>query len=331
MIKTGSRPTYLHATGRIRSLETSLLTKERLRRILDAETITDALRVLSECGIDMPNYDFSTYTPSKALYKLSELLSEVRANLYDFVATLSESTDLVSFFRVPIDCHNIKSLVKESKSSHTAMLLNGGTYSPAKLREFLQNEGKDLSEHWSAAYKNACDILDETNDAQKSDFVLDQAQLFVSDSYARTSKSDYLVSYSNLLADIANLKSAVRLSKIRNGVQLAPLTLVELGSIPSTSILSAMKSQNLDSLYEGTDFEPALTASSKNTLTDFELELSALRRRFFENINFIPFGPEILISYIATREEEFSKIRIAIAGKLSSTPIDIIEHRLGLS
>lgn len=330
-MRTGSKPSYLHAAGRIRSLENSLLTQERLRRILESASISEALRILSECNIDTQNYDFPSYSSSAALYNLSELLNNARARLYDFAANISESSELIDFFRTKIDCHNIKSIIKESKSARRAILLPGGIYSTEELKEFLLSNGNGLSKPWLVAFETARDVLTTTGDAQQSDFVLDKAQLTVAKSYAIDSGSRFLLSYSELLADLANLKSAVRLLRIKDGAHLASLVLTDTGSIPATTVLSAINVDNLSALYTGTKYENALKASTKSTLTTFELELSKLRIDFFDDVKYIAFGPEILISFIVRREEEYSQIRTAIAGKLTGTPIKTIGERLGLS
>ena len=41
---------YLFLSTRIRALERNLLTRERMERMLDAQTAGDAVKVLAECG-----------------------------------------------------------------------------------------------------------------------------------------------------------------------------------------------------------------------------------------------------------------------------------------
>ena len=75
---------YLFSTARIRAMETKLLNRERLLRMINAKSMEEAIRVLMECGWE-ESVDFSTYEAmERSLYTELALFCSVlyRNNIY---------------------------------------------------------------------------------------------------------------------------------------------------------------------------------------------------------------------------------------------------------
>ena len=66
---------YLFLSTRIRALERSLLTRERMERMLEASTAAEAVKVLQECGY--PEVEEVTVD------SVNEMLSKVRERTFD--------------------------------------------------------------------------------------------------------------------------------------------------------------------------------------------------------------------------------------------------------
>ena len=95
---------YLYISARIHTLETKLLTRERMERMLSARTAGEAARVLSECGFG----DFPALTPAG----IEEGLNRARLALFDELRRDAPDPNLVDVFRVKYDYHNAKALLK---------------------------------------------------------------------------------------------------------------------------------------------------------------------------------------------------------------------------
>lgn len=101
------RKDFIHSSTRIRSLESKLLTKEQFDRMIESNSLEDAIKVLQETSysdvfnkIDRPeDYD-------KAIY--NEL-----TNLYETVMDLSNNRDVVDIVSLKYDAHNMKVILKD--------------------------------------------------------------------------------------------------------------------------------------------------------------------------------------------------------------------------
>ena len=137
---------YLYATTRIRSLEKTLLSEERLERMVEAKTFEDMVKVLTELGYtEMPNA-----TPHEVERALARARKETFALLYE----LSPIHELVDVFRIRYDYHNIKTIMKSEAVGvdPQPLLIDAGRYSVSALRTIMrQMEYRELTPALRAA------------------------------------------------------------------------------------------------------------------------------------------------------------------------------------
>jgi V/A-type H+-transporting ATPase subunit C len=210
--KSAINAKYLYASGRIRALEPTLLTPDKLIRLIQA-TVPEGYRVLAECGYELSGGDVNA-SGSKGIYAISKLLNSERERLFILAEKISGNTYIVNFFRAELDCHNIKAVLKSDYLGGDAggLLLSGGTFEASWLGEILKS-GKfaPLGKTWADAAEKAKEILSKTGDGQLCDFALDLAMQDICDAYAEKSESVFMRNYARFRADSANLKAAVRL------------------------------------------------------------------------------------------------------------------------
>ncbi len=326
----------MYASGRVRALETTLLTPERIQRLIESN-VQEGYRILAECGYDLSACDTNA-KGSEGIYAVSKLLNSERERLYSLAESISLNPDLVGFFRANIDCHNIKTVVKSDYLGQNAenLMLYGGNFSKKLVEDTLKSKNyQPLGSVWAAAVENARDILSRTGDGQLSDFELDIAMIDVCCDYAEKSDSEFLVKYARFTADKINLKSAVRLMRIKDGERLAEYALSEKGHVAKKDVVSAMSASDLTGAYRNTPLSEAAEAGTNalkgaGALSDFELELAKADKAFFEDVKYIGFGPEILVAYLNAREREYTTVRTILAGKMTGVPADVIRKRLGM-
>ena len=95
---------YLYSSARIRALERTLLTRDRIERMLDSKTASEAAKVLSECGYED--------IPSITRESLETMLSKERSRVYSLLRSFVPHREIIDFFRVKYDYHNLKAIVK---------------------------------------------------------------------------------------------------------------------------------------------------------------------------------------------------------------------------
>lgn len=190
---------YLAVSAWLHAMETRLLTPEKVERLLEAASETEARKLLTECGY------------AEAL-TLEEALREHRETLYKELAAAVPDPRLIELFQLKYDYHNIKAILKAERRgiSPEAFLLPGGRYDAAQLQsEWQQEHMFQVSDTARRAAQEAAALLRE-NDPQGADLRLDAACYDEMRTLAEEMKSNFLQGYVRQLIDAANLRTAVR-------------------------------------------------------------------------------------------------------------------------
>ncbi|HEX30664.1 TPA: hypothetical protein ENG04_11345, partial [Candidatus Poribacteria bacterium] len=97
---------YAFAVGKIRVLETRLLSRAELQRMMEAPSAQEALSVL----MDSPYEEFLSTLSSPLQFE--EALNAELERTYRMIDKLSQDKGLTDIFRVRWDYHNLKVLLK---------------------------------------------------------------------------------------------------------------------------------------------------------------------------------------------------------------------------
>ena len=317
---------YLAASGIIRMRENDLVDDERRDRILAAKTGAEAYRVIRECGYDLTDVRVNK-TGVEGMYVFSELMRRARIELYAFADSVTESRAVTDFFRVRTDCHNIKTILK-SQAAHIdpkPLLLPDGTIPTDELlRKLSSGKPGALDGAFGAAADEARQILDRLGDGQRADFLIDRAMLDEQARLAEESEVDCLKTYAERLADGANLRTAVRLMRLRDGAALLKDALSERGTIDQKKLIRAAQSGTLPELYRGTVFEKAAMLANEaetgaETLAALESACTEAENQLFDKTQYVAAGPILLVHYLVRREQEFKMLRKLMSEKLRVT------------
>ena len=319
---------YLTLSTRVRAMETRLVTRERMERMLDARTDEEAVKILTECGYEE--------LPALTNAGLDDLLSKARAALYRELSTAAPDRRVVELFQMKYDYHNAKVLVKAAAigAEPDRMLMEGGRWSPARLRDAFQRDSLgDFSEPFRQAVLRARETLNAGNDPQRADFVLDRAYFQEMADTAKAVGSPFLQGYVRLLIDAANLRSAVRAARIGKGPDFLRQVLLPGGNV-DVSVLSSGRGADLAAgfragpLGEAAAAGAALTAPGSGELTAFERMCDDAVMRYLAGARLIPFGEQAVIGYLYARESEFTAIRTILSGRMAGLDADTIRERL---
>ena len=320
---------YLEISARIKAMENSLLTRERMELLLGAHSDEEAARILQECGYPA----FSADRPEE----MDAALSAAReATLEDLGAGVPDSRYL-DIFKLKYDYHNAKAILKARAvgTDPDSMLMDLGRVPVGELKEAVASgDDVNLPAKLAAAIAEAGDVLDTTRDPQLSDMVLDRWYYRDMMAEAEDTGSDFLAGYVRISIDAANLRALVRTLRMGKNADFLQGVLFEHGDLAVESLLeiAAAGGSGLAELYASTDLKAAAEsgaeALSGGPLTEFEKRCDDAVSDYLSGAQFVPFGEAPLVGYLAARETEYTNLRILLMGKKAGLAPEIIRSRL---
>ena len=319
---------YLFLSTRIRALERSLLTRERMERMLEAKSDEDAAKVLTECGYpEMGRVQVDT---------VNAALAEQREKTFRDLYAFAPDPTIVDVFKVKYDYHNVKVILKSEamgQDPERLMMDIGRVPAEELLEKVRSSDLRGLPPVLQAAAQQAREVLGSTGDPQLADFALDRAYFEDMTQLAQKSGSRFLEGYVRINIDAANLKSAVRTLRLDKGAEFLKGVLFPGGNIDVGRILNTVSSgSSLEELYIVSALraaaEAGMSAVSGGGLTRFEKLVDDAVNAYVGGAKYVAFGEAPLVGYLAAKETEFTAVRIIMTGRLAGLPADIIRERL---
>ena len=325
---------YAAAAGIIWAVEKRLLNTAALERILDAASVDDALRLLTQIS----EYDFGALQHT-ADYEgvLKHELKRVYALLYD----LSPDPDVAGIPGLKYDYHNVKVCVKAQHAGLDAahLLYDVTRTSPLAVdRAVLSGDLGDVSKHLAEAITRAKAAYEGTGaPGSPGDIDLALDRLMFAEMAERADRlgCPFIIEYVQKAVDFHNLKTLFRVRAIGGDARLLKSALADGGSLPPEYFEDAYaKSQDviLSAFYYkffGDVLKEALEDHSQSgnyarleKLADDHLTAHLKKARM------LSFGPEPLFAYLYAKETEMRQIRVLITGKINRMPREAIRKRL---
>ena len=312
---------YLFLASRVRALERKLLTAPRIEQLLTAGDVAACSQLLSELG----------YEPIHDEASLQASLKQQREAVFSDIARFMPEPELLDVFRLKYDYHNIKTLLKDRSGGR--LLMDAGCISAADMERQYAESGnwQFLPKEMADAAKEAADVLAETGNPQRSDFILDRAYFAQLRRLAQESRCAYLQEYIRAMIDAANLRSLVRTERLRTDPGFLRQVLFDGGSV-SVDTIVAHAGNGPAALYRATPFRAAAEAGEEavkgGSLTAFERACDNAVLLSVGKARSIPFGVEVVLGYLAAKEAEWTAVRIIMSGRMAGMTADAIRERL---
>ena len=312
---------YLFLASRVRALERKLLTAPRIEQLLTAGDVAACSQLLSELG----------YEPIHDETSLQVSLKQQREAVFSDIARFMPEPELLDVFRLKYDYHNIKTLLKDRSGGR--LLMDAGCISAADMERQYAESGnwQFLPKEMADAAKEAADVLAETGNPQRSDFILDRAYFAQLRSLAQESRCAYLQDYIRAMIDAANLRSLVRTERLHADPGFLRQVLFDGGSV-SVDTIVAHAGNGPAALYRATPFRAAAEAGEEavkgGSLTAFERACDNAVLLAAGKARSIPFGVEVVLGYLAAKEAEWTAVRIIMSGRMAGMTADAIRERL---
>ena len=321
---------YLGLSARVRAMETKLLTREKMERLLEARSNEEAAKLISECGY--PELD-----PSRP-EEMDAALFQVRKETLEDLADSAPDSRFIELFRLKYDYHNAKALLKAAAmgTDPASMLLDLGRVSVADLRTAIrEGDLESLPGKLGRGYAEAKEVLETTRDPQLADMILDNWSYKDMFALAEETGSGFLTGYVRVQVDAANLKSLVRTLRMGKSADFLKLALFQGGEVDPEDVLrvSAASGAGLDGVYGPTVLGPAAESGLEAlktgaALTEFERLCDDAVSDYLSKSQFIPFGEAPLVGYLAARETEYTNLRILLLGRGAGLSPEVIRSRL---
>ena len=289
---------YLAISARVRAMETTLMTPERMERLLEARSEDEVTRLLQDCGY--PALDAAR--PER----MDAALSEAREALLADLGGSAPDAGFIDIFKLKYDYHNAKAVLKAAAvgTDPARMLMDMGRIPASELKNAMESSELDtLPGLLPEAVAEAKNVLDTTRDPQLSDITLDGWMYRDMARTAERTGSAFLRGYVAAQIDAANLRSLIR--TLRMGKNAGFLA---------------------GALLEGGETEPA--ALKGGTLTEFEKQCDDAVTEYLSGAQMVPFGEAPLLAYLAARETEYTNLRIVLMGRAAGLDADTIRSRL---
>lgn len=319
---------YVFLCSQIRARETMLLSRENMLKMAEASDYGEAVRWLEGCGYpDLTGLDE---------VRLEDVFAEHRRQILAEVAEYCPEPQLLESFRLRYDFHNVKVLVKAAGAgvdgSH--LLSACGNIDPALLAEAMQKDDiHSLPPHLGEAFREAAAVMARTGNPQLVDIGLDKAYYAAHLAMDRQLSDDFLMGYTRLRIDSANLRSIIRC--MRNGVDenILKEALIPGGLVDTPFILASLHGGlDLAKVFAAGDLEEAavigLECLDGGRIAPFELACDNCLTRYLDKAKLVSFGTAPVVAFLDSLESEIIAVRVILRGKLGGIRPEILKERL---
>ena len=319
---------FLYASARTRCLENYMLGWNELKKMVEAKTIEEAYKIATDKAI----------STDKPISFYEQGLIQSLDKTYSLVEEIAPDPNMIRLFRLKYDGHNLKTLIKASKLDGQVDI----SLSPLGMVDektiyacFKENDFRAYPEKLATSAVNAIEALAQSGNPQMVDVIIDHGVMSSMLNMAYGFDIKFLHSIVVTQIDIANIRSLIRLKRMKKDSAFLKTVLLEGGSLDVKKLISIFPKTYdeiwsvVTSLPNGKYFDEALV-SIKNggRLTLFEKLCDNYLTALLRSAKLVPFGAQPIISYLLAKEVEVQAVRIIIASKLGGVDQNLIIERL---
>lgn len=323
---------FLYVSSRIKALETELLGKNAIDRLLEAEGPEEALKVLGDTGYG------GDIAEMENVYDFEKVLEKSLKRTFKTISDSTKDSRFIRFFTLKNDYHNLKVIIKNK-----ILGLDGRDYfsilgevPPEELQKLaFEDATASVPERIKRAYKQAVQIYEETQDSQQIDLLLDRMLFEELAELVEDTKEIFLKEYFTSMVDLTNIRTMVRLMQMKADARMLEKSLLPGGSLkkdafmklyaePLQGVIDALASSPYRKVVEegiSAWINSGSPAVFEKLADDYLLKLA--RRGLYK-----PYGPETVVGYLAARENETKILRMILVGKINGISSEMIKERL---
>ncbi len=323
---------YLYSVTRTRVLETRLLDRTKIERMVDVKNAEDVIKVLSET-------DYGTsISEMRDIYDYESILLKETVKTYAYIREVSPEPELTNIFLLKYDIHNLKVLLKSMLlgEENDYLLMHIGTIPVTKLKEAVkERDFKSLHPRVAEGVVDILNSFESQPDPQYIDLILDKSLYNAMYEMAAKFKNNFLREYLSNQIDLINIKSFVRIKAVGYGRDYLSKVIIKNGNISLDFFdrnfdepVDILSDKLLSTKYHKVIEEGLESYAATKTLTRFEKLADDFIFEIAKRGKYIAFGIEPLVGYIMAKENEVKIIRIIMVGKINQIPNELIRERL---
>ena len=165
------RMEFIHSITRTKVLETKLLSRARIDRIIDAKDVDDVLKALNETEYS------NSFSGVSGANDYEVILSNELKRVYNLMREVSPDPRVVDLLALKYDYHNLKVLVKETEydKDFSDLYVPVATIDPKELRQaYIEQDFEQIPQEFQNALEAVLKDLQETKDPQRIDLIFDK-------------------------------------------------------------------------------------------------------------------------------------------------------------
>lgn len=316
---------YGYAVARIRAMEHRLLDAGLLQRMIEAEDLNSALKILGETSYSST---MSSQTGDADFDKMLE--SELQAT-YEEVLAFTPEKELLDLLRYQYDFHNVKVLIKSlynvanGGKKRWDLLTSLGTYPVDEMISNVEAEEYRFLPKWLKDIVPEClTILEQTKDMLEVERLLDDKLFEVMKTTAAALGLKDCVSWIQTRIDGENIRTLLRLKRF-NYDSAKALPFMHTGGTLDLSLLVSLIAEPFEAWKRALEF-----TSFGNTLAQIDASGSfselilSLEKAFDEyyldklaECRYSAAAPENILAYVYAKEQEIKNVRMILVAKTS--------------
>ena len=325
------RMDYGQSVVTIRILEKRLLTRNRLERMIEAETPEEVLKLLGETEYSQDMADIH----GSQDYEI--ILKRETERVFSIVRNMIKNTGIVDVLSLKYDYHNLKVLLKSkiTGKDFSSLLMQAGTIDASKFKAKFESQSNDLPQEIVEAIDEVQKDFEENHNPQRIDIIVDKHYFRNLSRLAKEIDIKVITDYVEGLIDFQNMITLFRVQKQKRDARFLETVIFEGGTISKNKIVESIN-DNTDTILNkfkkeklGTYLVKGLEAFSETKRLS---ELEKISDNYLMELNkeskYVVFGPEPLFTYLVAKEREINAVRMIMVSKINNISSDKIRERL---
>lgn len=323
---------FLYVSSRIKALETKLLGKNAIDRLLEASGPEEALRALNDTDYGSDLADMEN------MYDFEKVLTKSLKRTFGTIQDSTKDVRFLRFFTLKNDYHNLKVVIKseilgvEGKQYFSDL----GEVNPQELQKLVSEDATALvPENLRKAYKIASEVYESTSDPQQVDLILDQMLYKELAELVENTGEEFLKEYFSSMVDLTNIKTLVRLIHMKADAKILERSLLSGGTL-SKDFFMKLFNESIQGILEAFAWSPYQKVVEEGLSDWADTGSPAVYEKLADNYLlrlakrglYKPYGPEVVFGYLAARENEIKLLRIILVGKINGISSEMIKERL---
>ena len=325
------RMDYGQSVVTIRVLEKRLLTRNRLERMIEAETPEEVLKLLGETEYSQDMADI------QGSQDYETILKRETERVFSIVRSMVKNTAIVDILSLKYDYHNLKVLLKSkiTGKDFSSLLMQAGTIDAGKFKTKFELQSNDLPQEILDAINEVQKDFEENHDPQRIDILVDKHYFKNLTRLAKEIDVKVITDYVEGLIDFQNMITLFRVKKQNRDARFLETVIFEDGTISKNKIVESIN-DNTDTILNKFKNEKLGIYLTKGLEVFSETkrlsELEKISDNYLMELNkeskYVVFGPEPLFTYLVAKEREINAIRMIMVSKINNISSDKIRERL---